>query len=72
MQTLITIGSKTAGNPPTSYTLAQLNRMAKAAVGKQGTLFAVTINFDEHTGTSRLIASYATGPNAQTFTTVAI
>lgn len=72
MDALITIGSKTEGNPATVYTIRQLTKMAKAAVGKAGKPFAMTINFDERTGTSRLIVSYSTGPNAQTFTSVGI
>ena len=71
MDTLITIGAKTEGNPPSVYTMAQLRRMAKAAcMGRKP--FAITINFDERTGTSRLLASYETAPNQQTFASVAL
>lgn len=74
METIITIGSKTEGNPVSSYTLRDLQRMAKAAVGKQGKVFAVAVNFDERTGNARLIASYYTdhAQTQQTYTTVAI
>ena len=72
MKTLITIGSKTQGNPPSVYTVNQLSRMARALVGKQGKVFAITVNFDERTGNSRLIAAYETAPNQQTFASCAI
>lgn len=72
MQTLITIGSKVLGNPPTSYTMAELRRIAKAAVGKQGKLVGLVVNFDEAHGNTRLFASYESAPNQQTYTTVAL
>jgi uncharacterized RmlC-like cupin family protein len=72
METLITVNGKSGASAQSQYSVRQLGRMAKALVGKQGKVFAVTINFDERTGSSRLIASYETEPGKQTFSSMAI
>ncbi len=72
METIITINGKSGSTAQSTYTMRQLNRMAKALVGKQGKVFAIAINFDERTGNSRLLASYETAPNCQTFASMAI
>jgi hypothetical protein len=72
MEMLITITGKSGAENQSCYTARDLRRMAKAAVGTQGKLLGFVVNVNELNGRTRLIASYETAPNQQTFTTVAI
>jgi hypothetical protein len=72
MKTLFTINGKSGAAAQSQYTQMDFNRMARALVGKQGKIVGIVINFDERTGNTRLIASYETAPNKQTFASMAI
>jgi hypothetical protein len=72
MQTLITINGKTGAQNQSVYSQADLRKMARALVGKRGKPFAMTVQFDEMTGRARLIVSFETEPNKQTFESIAI
>jgi hypothetical protein len=72
MNLLVTINGKSGSVNQSVYSVRDINKMAKALVGKKGKILAVTVNFDEMTGNTRLIASYETEPNKQTFTSMAI
>ena len=69
---LITINGKSGSDNQSSYTVRQLSNMAKALAGRKNKVIGYTVNFDERTGYTRLIVSYETAPNQQTFATAAI
>ena len=72
MKQLITITGASGSTNQSVYTPAQLSKMARQLVGPRGKPFAYTVNFDERTGRTRLLVSYETAPNEQTFATMAI
>lgn len=70
---LITITGK-SGSAISTYTPAQLRKMANAAVKPMGKLIGYAVNFNEMTSGARLLCSYHEhgNPNAQSYTTIAI
>ncbi len=71
MDMIVSINGKSGSTAQSVYTLRDLRKMARALVMRRKVI-GLTLSFDERTGTTRLIVSYETAPNEQTFATMAI